>query len=392
MLANRTARLVVVAACSAASIAAVAADTPLAEQGGGGGFGNGGDSITQEEAGFTAGGDAYASIDVSADGAGTSGAGGSWSWPVNITVYGKPVLHIPVAVGGGVTPFDAYCFRISYSTSHIDTVGELQVSANGGFEVAQDRDYLEPAEAAYKAGLKAYEDRVVRRNEVSATNEEARAHNGELAEGEEPALERSVPPLLPLPVEPVFPFPFPFPLPLCPGTPGTVPDLVPAFQAAADALESVDAPDLCIEPGHGITGLEAYLTTGRPMVFTHDVQTLSQLGWDLTDDPLAPTAISGTVEFEGAGTYVVDWGDGIVSPPQTVPGATFAQAQAGEVGVTHSYIDIGSYLITATDTWRVKMDVEFLGTVYTFVHEETLVPWAYPGGFDVDEVRSRRDS
>jgi hypothetical protein len=38
------------------------------------------------------------------------------------------------------------------------------------------------------------------------------------------------------------------------------------------------------------------------------------------------------------------------------------------------------------------MVVSFLGETYTFIHEETLDPWGYPGGFQVTELRSRRDS
>ncbi|MFT4837715.1 MAG: hypothetical protein ACI9OB_000163 [Nonlabens sp.] len=348
------------------------------------GSGSGSD-VVDTSSDLSTAGDAYASIEVSEAGSVTPGAEGSWAWPVDTTVYGKPVLHIP-EVAGGVTPFDEYCFRISYSTSHIDMVEERQDSANGGFEVAQDRDYLEPAEAEYNSHLKSYNDRVALRNATVSANETVRSQNEELEEGEERKAEQPVPPSLSKPVEPAFP------LPLCPGTPGTVPDFVPAFKAAAAALKSVEAPVLYIPPGHGITGLEAYLTTGRQMTFTHDVKTFSQLGWDLTDDALAPTAISGTVEFEGSGTYVVDWADGAASEPQTAPGATYAEAQAGEASVTHSYIDTGTYPITITDTWRVKMVVSFLGETYTFIHEETLDPWGYPGGFQVTELRSRRDS
>jgi hypothetical protein len=349
------------------------------------GSGSGSD-VVDTSSDLSTAGDAYASIKVAESALVTPGAGGSWSWPVNITVYGKPLLHIPTAAGGGVTPFDEYCFRVSYSTSRIEDVGELQTAANGGFELAQDRSYLEPAEAQYSSELAAYNDRIRLRTQIRDENKTIRDGNEVRADGAEPEEEQPVPPLLPMPVAPAFP------LPLCPGTPGTVPDFVPAFKAAADALESVDAPVLYIPPGHGITGLEAYLTTGRQMTFTHDVKTFSQLGWDLTDDALAPTAISGTVEFEGSGTYVVDWADGAASEPQTAPGATYAEAQAGEASVTHSYIDTGTYPITITDTWRVKMVVSFLGETYTFIHEETLIPWGYPGGFQVTELRSRRDS
>jgi hypothetical protein len=386
VLGDPTARLAVVTVCAVASFAAVAAANPPADPSNGGGFGDGGDSITREEAGFTTGGDAYASIKVSESALVTPGVGGSWSWPVNITVYGKPLLHIPTAAGGGVTPFDQYCFRVSYSTSRIEDVGELQIAANGGFELAQDRSYLEPAEAQHSSELEAFNDRIQLRTQIRDENKTIRDGNEVRADGAEPEEEQPVPPSLSKPVEPAFP------LPLCPGTPGTVPDFVPAFKAAAAALKSVEAPVLYIPPGHGITGLEAYLTTGRQMTFTHDVKTFSQLGWDLTDDALAPTAISGTVEFEGSGTYVVDWADGAASEPQTAPGATYAEAQAGEASVTHSYIDTGTYPITITDTWRVKMVVSFLGETYTFIHEETLDPWGYPGGFQVTELRSRRDS
>lgn len=307
-------------------------------------------------------GDLTAEIEAAAPEVVVGGSDGAFAFPVNITVYGRPHLRVPA----DPSDFDSYCFVVSYATSHIDEVGDKQQVAYGGFELQEDRDYLEPAEARYQRDLQAYWSAVA---DIDAQNV-AREAAGE--------------PLLGYPSRPQPPS---FPLEVCPGEPGTIPRLTPAFDAASELLRRIDLASPRIAPGRGITGLPAYLETQRPMTVTEGETWFPDLGDDLSGDWRNPTPIPGTVSFEGAGTFVVDWGDGTVEGPFDTPGVAYGDG-SGPV-ITHTYVDEADLTVTVTDRWRVSMRVNFLGRDLIFTHEGELEPQTLP--FSVGEVRSVRD-
>lgn len=318
--------------------------------------------ITSSDSEFSSLGDLTAEIDAAAEEDVVGGSGGTFAFPINVTVYGRPHVRIP----DSPTDWDEYCFVVSYSTSPIAEVDDRQSAAYGGFELQQDRDYLEPATSQYERDHAAWEDAVAWVDAENDRREEA---------GE---------PLLGYPPEPQPPT---FPLDVCEGEPGQVPDFTPAFDAAADLIRSVDPAAPWIAPGRGITGLEAYLETGRELAVTEATTTLPDLGDDLSADPFDPAPIPGTVSFRGQGTFMVDWGDGTVEGPFETPGVPYGDTSGP--AITHTYADTGDLTVTVTDSWRVSMEVTFLGETFIFTHEEELEPTTLP--FTVGEVRSVRD-
>lgn len=318
--------------------------------------------ITSSDSEFSSLGDLTAEIGAAAEEDVVGGSGGTFAFPINVTVYGRPHVRIP----DSPTAWDEYCFVVSYSTSPIDEADDRQAAAYGGFELQQDRDYLEPATSQYERDHAAWEDAVAWVDAENDRREEA---------GE---------PLLGYPPEPQPPG---FPLDVCEGEPGQVPDFTPAFEAAADLIRSVDPAAPWIAPGRGITGLEAYLETGRELTVTEATTTLPDLGDDLSVDPFDPAPIPGTVSFRGQGTFTVDWGDGTVAGPFETPGVPYGDTSGP--AITHTYADTGDLTVTVTDSWRVSMEVTFLGETFIFTHEEQLEPTTLP--FTVGEVRSVRD-
>lgn len=328
------------------------------------GFATGDDSdvITSSDSDFTSIGEVIAEIDAAAEADVVGGSGGSFAFPINITVIGRPMLQIPA----DPTAWDDYCFEVSYATAHIDEAADKQQSAYGGFELREDREYLEPARAAHSRAMEWWRGEVAR---IDAENLEREAA------GE---------PLLGYPGRPEPPS---FPLDVCEGEPGTVPDFTPAFDAAADLLRSLDPASPTIAPGRGITGVAAYLETQRPMTVSEARTTFPDLGDDLSGNWRNPQPIPGTVSFEGAGTYTVDWGDGTVTGPFDTPGVPYGDTSGP--AVTHTYASAGNQTVTVTDAWRVSMRVEFLGETFVFTHQRELAPRTL--AFPVGEVRSVRD-
>lgn len=311
---------------------------------------------------FSSLGDVTGEIEAAAPEDVVGETGGTFAFPVDITVYGRPMLQKPA----DATAWDEYCFVLSYSTAHVDEVDAKQQDAYGGFELREDREYLEPARRAHARAMERWRAEVAR---IDAENREREAA------GE------------PLRGYPSRPEPPSFPLDVCEGESAMVPDFTPAFDAAAELLRSIDLAAPRIAPGRGITGVAAYLETQRPMTVTEAETTFPDLGDDLSGDWRSPTPIPGTVAFEGAGTFTVDWGDGTVTGPFDTPGVAYGDASAP--AITHTYATAADHTVTVTDAWRVSMRVTFLGEEFIFTHERVLAPQTL--AFPVGEVRSVRD-
>jgi hypothetical protein len=130
----------------------------------------------------------------------------------------------------------------------------------------------------------------------------------------------------------------------CP--PGSEPELDAreAQQAMVTLLrQRLPRPQLRIAPGFGLTGMPAYLETGREL--------------SLESQPLRVDLSTGPVDaqFRGQGAYTVDWGDGTVTGPHRVVGAPWPDGT-----VTHTYVDEGSYEVRVSDRWSVTFTVEGL--------------------------------
>jgi hypothetical protein len=130
----------------------------------------------------------------------------------------------------------------------------------------------------------------------------------------------------------------------CPPGSGPELDAREAQQAMVTLLrQRLPRPQLRIAPGFGLTGMPAYLETGR--------------GLSVASEPLRVELSTGPVNarFRGQGTYTVDWGDGTVTGPHRVVGAPWPDGT-----VTHTYVDEGSYEVRVNDRWTVTFTVEGL--------------------------------
>jgi hypothetical protein len=130
----------------------------------------------------------------------------------------------------------------------------------------------------------------------------------------------------------------------CPPGSGPELDAREAQQAMVTLLrQRLPRPQLRIAPGFGLTGMPAYLETGR--------------GLSVASEPLQVELSTGPVNarFRGQGAYTVDWGDGTVTGPHQVVGAPWPDGT-----VTHTYVDEGSYEVQVNDRWAVTFTVEGL--------------------------------
>jgi hypothetical protein len=130
----------------------------------------------------------------------------------------------------------------------------------------------------------------------------------------------------------------------CP--PGTGPglDAREAQQAMVTLLrQRLPRPQLHIAPGFGLTGMPAYLETGRGLSVGSE-----RLQVELSTGPV-------NARFRGHGSYTVDWGDGTVTGPHRIVGAPWPEGT-----VTHTYVDEGSYEVRVNDRWSVTFTVEGL--------------------------------
>ena len=322
-----------------------------------GGYGGGADTnTTGADSDFSSLGDLVATIDAASPGDVVEGSNGTFAFPVNVTVYGKPQVQT-----ADRDDYEEACFYMTYGTSPVDSVESRQEDADRAFSITYN-EFIDIASSWHAADLAAYEERL-------EENEQR------IADGEEPL------PALPLPEPP------PLPMPACEGSPATAPDFTAAFDAAAEILRNVERADPYIAPGRGITGLEGYLETRRELSVIEAETTFPDLGNDYSDDPLNPTPISGTVSFRGQGQWSVDWGDGTVEGPFETPGVAYGDDSGP--AITHTYLSTGEFDITVTDQWRVSMVVEFLGESYVFTESAELE--ASTTTFPVTEVRSNRD-
>jgi hypothetical protein len=130
----------------------------------------------------------------------------------------------------------------------------------------------------------------------------------------------------------------------CP--PGSAPELDAreAQQAMVTLLrQRLPRPQLRIAPGFGLTGMPAYLETGR--------------GLSVASEPLRVDLSTGPVSarFRGQAAYTVDWGDGTVTGPHREVGAPWPDGT-----VTHTYVDEGSFEVRVSDRWSVTFTVDGL--------------------------------
>jgi hypothetical protein len=130
----------------------------------------------------------------------------------------------------------------------------------------------------------------------------------------------------------------------CP--PGEAPevDAGEARQAMLTVLtQQLPRAEPFIAPGFGLAGLTAYLETAR--------------GLSLTPQPVQVELSTGPVNaaFQGAATYVVDWGDGTVTGPHADPGTSWPSGT-----ITHTYLERGAYEVRVVDQWAVTFTVDGL--------------------------------
>jgi hypothetical protein len=130
----------------------------------------------------------------------------------------------------------------------------------------------------------------------------------------------------------------------CPPGSGPELDAREAQQAMVTLLrQRLPRPQLRIAPGFGLTGMPAYLETGR--------------GLAVASEPLQVELSTGPVNarFRGQGAYTVDWGDGTITGPHRVVGSPWPDGT-----ITHTYVDEGSYEVRVSDRWSVTFTVEGL--------------------------------
>jgi hypothetical protein len=133
------------------------------------------------------------------------------------------------------------------------------------------------------------------------------------------------------------------PFPDCPGPDRIEIDLDAVYDLIDHTVVGQLAlPTPWIGPGEAITGMRAYLETGRPLTYGPVTFSNLPLG-DLTAD----------VIITATATYDVDWGDGTVTNGLTDPGGPYPDGR-----VTHLYSHAASEVVVAvTDTWTITADI-----------------------------------
>lgn len=131
----------------------------------------------------------------------------------------------------------------------------------------------------------------------------------------------------------------------------------------------VERPEPRIRPGRMLTGLTAYLETGRPLTYEDTVVA-------------GPPGNQATLEVRGTATYTVDWGDGTVTGPYETPGEAHPHGT-----VTHQYTDRGEYTVAVVDTWTLQW--RFEGGLWSVAASYDTAPVTLDG-FQVQEYRSVR--
>lgn len=157
------------------------------------------------------------------------------------------------------------------------------------------------------------------------------------------------------------------PPPPCPSAATPDPEELRAAVAAVVAHQ-LPRPVATIAPGWAITGLPAYLETGRALSFSTGPITV----------PLSSGPAS--VVLEGAATYDVDWGDGRTDRGLTDPGGPWPHG-----AVTHTYLDRAQVEVQVTDRWRITFRVAGLAE-----QQLTLEITGEPLELEVIEVRALR--
>lgn len=142
-------------------------------------------------------------------------------------------------------------------------------------------------------------------------------------------------------------------------------------------VQRVPQPDPQIQPGFMIVNMPAFLETGRELVIEETVDA-------------GPDGMPVMVELRATGSYTVDWGDGTVEGPFTVPGAPWpGEGRAPDNShVTHTYRRAGDVVVTVVDTWELQW--RFAGSSLWSVPLTLELTPAVLDDFRVEEVRSVR--
>ena len=154
-----------------------------------------------------------------------------------------------------------------------------------------------------------------------------------------------------------------------------------------EAVDRLPAPTLVLQPGEVVTGLEAYLETGRPLSYA--------TGHELFDGLDGPVSVGAPAEvaLSATGAMVVDWGDGSEPVEAEVPGGPYPGDDPVLGAVTHTWAsipDAGTTTIRVVDAWTVRATVTFDdGTTVTLTADEELLP--AEATVPVTEVAAVRD-
>jgi hypothetical protein len=124
------------------------------------------------------------------------------------------------------------------------------------------------------------------------------------------------------------------PCPVQPRAPGEPAPLETPAMVAMRYWEQVPLPKPMpfIAPGRAITGKLAYLETRGEVEHTYTSST-----------------IFGQLTIVASGSYVVDWGDGSTSGPHAFEGRAWPNG-----GITHDYLNVGTYDIVVTERWTAR--------------------------------------
>lgn len=153
----------------------------------------------------------------------------------------------------------------------------------------------------------------------------------------------------------------------CPATGAPDPEELRTAVAAV-VTHQLPRPVPTIAPGTAITGLPAYLETGRALRFTTAPVTLA-----LSTGPV-------TVALEGVATSTVDWGDGHVDQGLTDPGGPWPDGT-----VTHTYLERERVEVQVTDRWEISFQAAGLAA-----QQLTVEVTGQPLELEVIEVRALR--
>ncbi|MCC5949956.1 MAG: hypothetical protein JJT89_16000 [Nitriliruptoraceae bacterium] len=127
---------------------------------------------------------------------------------------------------------------------------------------------------------------------------------------------------------------------LCPGDPadpaGAEDPPVGEPEVVLTFVQEVTPPEPRIVPGYMITGMVAYLETGRDLTIEETVDA-------------GPPGLPVLVELRATGSYTVEWGDGTVTGPHDTPGGPWPDGD-----VTHTYERADTVDIVVRDTWELQ--------------------------------------